>query len=107
MLSVKKALFRNYGVKSFNLDGFCMESLKDSIYYKSFANVLKIVLTLSHDQPDVEHGFSLNNELSCWKHEQTNLIGQRFVKDHMLLAKQIWFPMVFKRSHAVKWLSST
>ena len=101
MLSVKKALLSNYDVKSFNLDGFCMECLKDSIYYKSFTNVLKIVLTLFHDQADAEHGFSLNKELSCWKQRnkfdwptfhkrshaasKANLIVQWFSKDHMLL----------------------
>ena len=40
-----------------------MEYLKHSIHYKSFANVLKIILTLFHDQVNVEHGFSLNKQL--------------------------------------------
>ena len=58
-----KALFCNFDLKSFNLVGFYMEYLKHSIHYKSFANVLKIVLTLFHDQVNVEHGFSLNKQL--------------------------------------------
>ena len=79
-----KAVFRNYDVKSFNLDGFYMDRLKDSIHYKSFARVLKIVLTLFHDQADVDCGFSLNKQLVV-ENSKTSLIGQRFINNHMLL----------------------
>ena len=55
-----KALFCNCDINFFNLDGLFMDYLKDSIHYKSFTHVLKIILTLFHGQADVEHGFSLN-----------------------------------------------
>ena len=80
-----KALFRNYDIKSFNLDGFFMDYLKDSIHYKSFTHVLKIILTLFHGQADVEHGFSLNKQLVVENMSETSLVAQRFVKDHMLV----------------------
>ena len=62
-----------------------MEYLKDSIHYKSFAHVLKIVLTLFHGQADVECGFSLNKQLVVENMSKTSSIAQRFVKDHILL----------------------
>ena len=80
-----KALFCNYDVRSFNLDGFYMEYLKDSIHYKSFAHVLKIVLTLFHSQVDVYRGVSLNKQLVVENMSETSLTAQRFVKNHMLL----------------------
>lgn len=40
-----KVLFCNYDVKFLSLDGFYIEYLKYSIHYRSFAHVLKIVLT--------------------------------------------------------------
>ena len=80
-----KVLFCNYDIKSFNLDGFYMEYLKDSIRYKSFAHVLKIVLTLFHGQVDVDHGFSHNKQLVVESMSETSFIAQWFVKDHVLL----------------------
>ena len=81
----KKVLFCNYDVKSFNLHGFYMEYLKYSIHCKSFAHVLKIVLTLSHGQANAEHGFSHNKQLVVENMSKTSLIVQRFIKDHLLL----------------------
>ena len=62
-----------------------MEYLKDSIHYKSFAHVLKIVLTLFHGQADVECGFSLNKQLAVENMSKASLTAQRFVKYHVLL----------------------
>ena len=41
-----RELFRSYNVRSLNLDGFYIEYLKDSIHSKSFAHILKTVVTL-------------------------------------------------------------
>ena len=80
-----KALFRNYDVKAFNLDGFYMEYLKYSIHYKSLTHVLKIVLTLFHGQVSVGCGFSLNKQLVVRNMSELSLIAQQFLKDHLLL----------------------
>ena len=72
---INKTLFHNYDVKSFNLDGFYMAYLKDSLHYKSFVHVLEIVLTLIHGQANVECRFSLNKELVVKNMSETSLIS--------------------------------
>ena len=62
-----------------------MEYLKDSIHFKSFVRVLKIVLTLFYGQVDFEGGSSLNKQLLVENMSKISLIAQRFEKDHMLL----------------------
>ena len=59
--------------------------MKDSIHYKSFTHVLKIVLTLFHGQANVDCVFSLNKQLIVENMSETSLIVQQFVKGHMLL----------------------
>ena len=80
-----KVSFCNYHVKSFNLDRFYKDYLKDSIDYKSFTHVFKIVLVLFHGQVNVECECSLNRQLVIENMSQTSLIAQQFKKDHMLL----------------------
>ena len=50
--------FSNIG----RLDNFYFQTLKVG-KYSELSNVIKIVLTLSHDQADVERGFSENNRV--------------------------------------------
>ena len=55
--------------------------------YKHLWFVVKLILTLSHDQASVEHGFSFK-----WKYHETNtspesLTAKRIVKDHILANK--------------------
>ena len=47
------------------------------------AEVLKIVLTLSHGQASVERGFSVNKSLLVENLSAKSLISQRIVYDHM------------------------
>ena len=87
-----------------------MKYLKDSIYYKSFSHVLKIVLTVFHGQANVEHGVSLNEQLVNENMRESSLISQRFVKDHMLLNDYIlissllesWYEMLGTRTLLTK-----
>ena len=80
-----KALFYNYDIKSFSFSGCYIEYLKNSIHYKSFAHLLKIVLTLFLGQAVAECGFSLSKQLVVENMSDTSLITQWFTKDHMLL----------------------
>ena len=79
-----KVLFCNNDVRFLSLNGFYIEYLKYSIHYRSFAHVLKIVLTLFHGHANVEHGFSLK-QLVVENMSETSLTAQQFVKNHMLL----------------------
>ena len=65
-------LSHNYDVKSFNLNEFYMEYLKNSIHHKFIAFVLKIVWTLFHDHANVECGFSLDKQLVVENMSETN-----------------------------------
>ena len=68
---------------------------------------MKIVLTLSHGQASVEHGFSHNNTVVQTNMSAESAISKRLIKDHMLLHKlkpytiEITDPMTgaFKSSH--------
>ena len=75
--------------------------------YEEIAEVLKIVLTLSHGQASVERGFSHNNAVFHTNMSAESVISKRLIKDHMLFHKlkpytiEITDPMIraFKSSH--------
>ena len=51
--------------------------------YGEIAKVLKIVLTLSHDEAFVERGFSHNNTVGQINMSAESVISKRLIKDHM------------------------
>ena len=61
-----------------------MRYLSDTVQLKKFMHIVKMVLTLSHGQADVECGFSFNNKLLVENMQEQILIAQRVIKDHML-----------------------
>ena len=65
------------------LDDFYFKELKVA-KYPEFCLVIKIVLTLSHGQADVERGFSLNNAVleSNMKHD--SVVSKRLILDHLV-----------------------
>ena len=65
-----------------------MRYLSDTVRLKKFMHIVKMVLTLSHGQADVECGFSFNNKLLVENMREQSLIAQSY-----------------KRSHAIQWLS--
>ena len=52
--------------------------------YEEIAEVLKIVLSLSHGQASVECGFSHNNTVVQTNLSAESFISKRLIKDHML-----------------------
>ena len=75
--------------------------------YEEIAEVLKIVLTLSHGQASVERVFSHNNTVVQTNMSAESVISKCLIKDHMLFHKikpytvKITDPMIraFKSSH--------
>ena len=61
-----------------------MRYLSDTVCFNNFMLIVKMLLTLSHEQADVERGFSLNDKLLVENMQEQSLISQRIVKDHML-----------------------
>lgn len=51
--------------------------------YQNLAEVVKIILTLSHGQASVERGFSVNKTLLVENLSEVGLVSQRVIHDHM------------------------
>ena len=64
------------------LDDFYFKEAKIGVY-PGLASVLKIILTLSHGQADVERGFSLNKSSLQTNINENSVVGKRLVKDHI------------------------
>ena len=79
-----KAFFLEFDKSKGRLDEFFMRYLSGTVRFNNFMLIVKMVLTLSHGQADVEHGFSLNDKLLIENMQEQSLILQRIVKDHML-----------------------
>ena len=47
-------------VKNHRLDAFYFMFLEGRLLFSNFAEALKMILTLSHRQPSVEHNFSVS-----------------------------------------------
>ena len=60
-----------------------MRYLSDTVRFSNFMLIVKMVLTLSHGQADVERGFILNDKLLVENMQEQSLISQRIAKDHM------------------------
>ena len=71
---------------------FPKEERLDELYFdtlgiskhKNAANVVALILTLSHGQASVERGFSQNNNLVKANMSPETIISKRIIKDHML-----------------------
>lgn len=67
--------------------------------FKNLAEVLKIIITLSHGQASVERGFSVNKSLLVENLAPKSLIAQRIVYDHMKVsnvsAEDVEFSQLF------------
>ena len=66
------------------LDEFYFKTMKVGIRYPELSVVLKIILTLSHGQADVERVFSLNKGTLQTSIGENSIVSKRLVKDHML-----------------------
>ena len=52
---------------------------------KTLSFLLKIMFTLSHGQAEVEHGFSINQQVTNQNMKSETIIARRFIKDHMIV----------------------
>ena len=69
--------------ESHHLDAFYWKLMEDTCPFKNLVVVLKIILTLSHDQASVERGFSVSKFLLVENLATKSLIAQRIVYDNM------------------------
>ena len=69
--------------ESYRLDTFYWKLLEGTSLFKRFAEVLKIILTLSHSQASVERGFIINKSFVAENLATKSLIAQRIVHDYM------------------------
>ena len=65
------------------LDDFYFQKLKISKYAELSA-ILKIIITLSHGQSDVERGFSCNTHLLEENIKDDSIASKRLIKDHLV-----------------------
>ena len=65
------------------LDNFYFKELKVA-KYPEFCSVIKIVLTLSHGQADVEWGFSLNNAVLQSNMKHDSVVSKRLTQDYLV-----------------------
>ena len=70
-------------IRDHRLDTFFFKFLEGRPSFSNFANVLKIILTMSHGQASVERGFSINKSLLVENLSKESLISQRIIYDHM------------------------
>ena len=66
-----------------HLDDFYFKELKVA-KYPEFCSVIKIVLTLSHGQADVERGFSLNNAVLQSNMKHNSVVSKCLIQDHLV-----------------------
>ena len=69
--------------KDHRLDTFYWKHIEGAKSVEKVAEVLKIILTLSHGQASVERGFSVNSSLLVENLSAKSLISQRIIHDHM------------------------
>ena len=69
--------------ESYLLDTFYWKLLEGTSLFKRLAEVLKIILILSHSQASVERGFIINKSLLAENLATKSLIAQRIVYDYM------------------------
>ena len=76
-------LFQSYKREETSLDEFYFEKT-DIRRFEELASLLKVILTLSHNQAVVERGVSINNSLSIVNISEKSLVCKKLVKDHLL-----------------------
>ena len=85
MVKERREDFTEFDVtgESYLLDTFYWKLLEGTSLFKRLAEVLKIILTLSHSQASVERGFIINKSLLAENLATKSLIAQRIVYDYM------------------------
>ena len=76
-------VFQSFKRDKTSLDVFFF-SYTDIVKYKELPFLVKMSLTLSHDQVAVEHGFSINNSLSKVSISEQTLVCKKIVRDHLI-----------------------
>ena len=74
--------FALFNKKEYRLDEFIFSAVKVQ-NYKNLTFILKIVLTLSHDQAAVEREFSVNKAILDVSMQENSLIARKLIRDHM------------------------
>ena len=78
-VKVNRAEFESCDRKLCRLDEFYFSK----IGVEKFPLVIKLVLTLIHDQASIERGFSVSENLVVENLKESSLIAQRIISDHM------------------------
>ena len=55
--------------------------------YKELKYVMKVILTLSHGQESVEHGFSINKSVLKVNITEESIVSKKLVRDHIIANK--------------------
>ena len=82
-MKADKTNFQNYSIDDNKLDEFFIGYVEDHARYNKFAEIMKIVLTLSHGQASVERGFSVSKNLLVENLQESSLIAQHRVVNYM------------------------
>ena len=60
-----------------------MRFLKDNNHGKNLIKIIKIITTLSHEQSEMERGFSINENALVDNMQMETIVAQRKVNDYM------------------------
>ena len=77
IVKADKTNFQYYSIDDNKLDEFFIGYVEDHARYNKFAEIMKIVLTLSHGQASVEREFSVSKKLLVENLQESSLIAQR------------------------------
>ena len=83
----KKPTFLNYSRTGQFLDEFLMKFVGAPAKYSELCKLFKILLILSHDQDQLERGFSVNKKLLLESQYTTTLTAQCVIHDHMIYSE--------------------
>ena len=75
--------FCNFDGKKVRLDDFIFNIIGVQKYDK-FAFIIKVILTVSHEQDAIERGFSLNKTILDVNMKEESIVARKIIRDHML-----------------------
>ena len=81
---MRKEELKNYSEEDQRLDTFYFSEQIGIQKYENLSFVLRLLLTVSHGQSDVERNFSLKYNLEQNNQSEETIVARRMIKDHLV-----------------------
>ena len=82
-MKVNKNVFVKFRKVADRIDTLLFKYIGEDIRFTNMFQVFKTLLILSHEQAQVEYGFSFNRKILVENVQKESLVAQRHVTDHM------------------------